>query len=721
MRGESQRFLIGAMYAPFCRTLPPPVEEWDQDLRLMKDLGFTCFHGFAEWHKIERQKGIRDFSEVDRIVDLADKHGLTLLVNVCTHNGFGFYPPRWLMSEYKGQGIVTSRGIEEIPRGLYVIPCIDDPWYQEYAEIFLRELASRYKDARSIGGWIIWGEPTLSRTGALTCYCEYTIGKFRRWLRDKYQDIDNLNSEWGSEGPADFRSWEEIWPPTGARRHEGGYAAFHDWRAFMDDNLALTIGWVNRIFKEEGASQPTIVEIMGFTNNTTASAIDPWKLGSTADIVGVSNFMEPGLSSSFVSSRAGSIAKALGKDFWVIEALGGPKVITEKVHTPTDEELLLEAAQMIGHGARCFMYWCFRPRMSDVEGGEFGLLSPSGKPLSRAIRTGNFSQKLQKYSTLLNQAFKRSSVAIFDSQDIRHLSYADNLLGKYTNYDTSLAGAYRIFTECHISVDFIAPDRIFSGALSNYKLLVLPFCYAIDEDVADAIWDFVESGGTVIADFLLGMKMTNGFCYSVAPGACLSNLFGVVRDDFQYLHHPIDIFNAAASGIFSDRLLLTLPEGTFRDCIELRDQSYPLASFDDGLTAITGNRIGLGEAIYFSFPVFAAYQFNPSETLRRSILKLVSSAKVTQMAWLPDASPQDDVALEITSLECEDEEYIFTIMNHSCHRIQTPLAIPVKASRIRDIIAEVETDFKQTCDATIIGLDLPPKGFLILNICAKTS
>ena len=58
------RFLTGAMYAPFCRTTHAPMEEWEQDIRQMAELGYTCLHGFSEWHDVEYEKGHFDFTKV---------------------------------------------------------------------------------------------------------------------------------------------------------------------------------------------------------------------------------------------------------------------------------------------------------------------------------------------------------------------------------------------------------------------------------------------------------------------------------------------------------------------------------------------------------------------------------------------------------------------------------------------------------------------------------
>ena len=95
------KFLVGSMYAPFCRTKHAPIEEWQRDMNTMAELGYTCLHGFAEWHDIEYEKGIFDFTKIDHFVECAHNAGLVAIINVATQNSVGFYSPRWLMEELR--------------------------------------------------------------------------------------------------------------------------------------------------------------------------------------------------------------------------------------------------------------------------------------------------------------------------------------------------------------------------------------------------------------------------------------------------------------------------------------------------------------------------------------------------------------------------------------------------------------------------------------------
>ena len=108
------KLLVGTMYAPFCRTKYVDTSEWEQDIRRMAEMGYTCLHGFSEWWRVEKQKGVFDFSEQDYLIELCVKYGIVPIINVATQNGVGYYMPRWMQMDHaslipaNNYGIVTD-------------------------------------------------------------------------------------------------------------------------------------------------------------------------------------------------------------------------------------------------------------------------------------------------------------------------------------------------------------------------------------------------------------------------------------------------------------------------------------------------------------------------------------------------------------------------------------------------------------------------------------
>jgi len=608
IRIDNNRILTGAMYAPFCRTLPPPMEEWDADMKKMAAAGYTVAHGFAEWHDIEYTKGQYDFTQIDHFIDCAHRNGIVPLINIATQNSVGFYSPRWLMEEYRGtgRGFVDANGNSAWP-GQYQVPCIDDPRYQAYARRFLAACAKHFGSDARVGGYVLWGEPILFRpgSGAPICYCEHTVAKFRAWLEERYGSIDALNTAWSTEGPTDYADFSQVYPPTSWSRQLGGFVSWDDWRDFMESNLAGHIKEADRIFKENGAMQPTIVEML----TAFGSDIDSWKLAECTDIIGISCFARPGRRSALFMNMSDSMAKALGKSTFVVEALGGSKRFTGRIESPTASELKTTLLQRVCYDTKGLMYWCWRPRMSDTEGNDFGMTRPDGKVLPRTIEVGALATKLNVIAPLFNESERKSEVAVYTSQKINHLMEAEGMTATYTN---AVAGAVYMLNDLHVNSDFICEKEILKGALSKYKVLVLPCTYILSEECAAEIARFVEGGGHVIADYVLAEKKPGGLCYYSLPGAGLDRVFGIERENIRVIEHP-SLLRENPIGIAVGGLMEIITPTT----------AEVLAEYEPGEAILTCNRYGQGSAVYAAGMLFGSYAAAPDNGKRKTVSGLL--------------------------------------------------------------------------------------------------
>jgi len=608
IRIDNERILTGAMYAPFCRTTPPPMEEWDADMAKMAAAGYTVAHGFAEWHDIEYTKGQFDFTQVDHFIDCAHRNGILPLINIATQNSVGFYSPRWLMEEYRGtgRGFVDANGNSVWP-GQYQVPCIDDPGYQAYAKRFLAACAKHFGGDARVGGYVLWGEPTLFRpgSGAPICYCEHTIAKFRLWLKERYGNIEALNAAWSTEGPADYIDFSQVYPPTGWSRQLGGFVSWDDWRDFMESNLAGHIKEADRIFKENGAMQPTIVEMLTGINNN----IDSWKLAECTDIIGISCFDRPGRRAALYMSMSDSMAKALGKSTFVVEANGGSKKFTGKT-SHTASELKSTLLQRVCYDTKGLMYWCWRPRMSDTEGNDFGMVRPDGKVLPRTLEVGQLAAKLIELSPLFNESERKSEVAVYTSQKINHLMDAEGMTVPYTN---AVVGAVYMLNDLHVNSDFICEKEILKGSLAKYKVLILPCTYVLSEACAAEIARFVERGGRVIADYILAEKRPGGICYFSLPGGGLDRVFGIERDDIRAVEHPSLVRENVVGIALGDVMELITPT-----------TAEVLAEYEPGEAILTCNRYGEGSAVYAAGMLFGSYAAKPDHIKRQTVGKLLT-------------------------------------------------------------------------------------------------
>ena len=177
MRGHSTSFRFGTSYCPYAKSGDVDMRFWDRDFRTMKELGFNSMRCFVAWDRIETEEGRHDFAKVDRIFELADTHGIDVILNVggvfaCYG---GIYPPRWLIRDYKCQEVVEDPRRQEQPFGPYRQICLDDETYRAKAEAFTVRMIKRYAPQKRLFGWNVWNEAFLKPQ----CFCPTTLARFR--------------------------------------------------------------------------------------------------------------------------------------------------------------------------------------------------------------------------------------------------------------------------------------------------------------------------------------------------------------------------------------------------------------------------------------------------------------------------------------------------------------------------------------------------------------
>lgn len=649
-------FLGGTMYAPFARTLSVDISQWDKDFENMQRMGFTCVHGFAEWHDIEYNKGVFDFSAIDHMVACANRHGIVSIINIATQNNVAVYSPRWLMNECAGSETIDAKGGKN-PEGLYMVPCLDDPLYIQYAHRYLNEVAKHFANMPGVGGYVLWGEPALFRAGSNSsiCFCKHTVDRFRKWLKEKYKTIDALNNAWSTEGPADFENFSEVKPPRGSGRQMGGYASWADWRNFTADNMCSHIKDADTIMKRNGATQPTIVE-MDYNFGREWSC-NQWKVAACADIVGVSTFQRPGRSVSNVMWAADSMAKMQNKSMFVVECPGGSTIMSSTPTVPHYEEIQSTMIQRAANGAAGAMYWCYRPRMSDLEGGDFGLVMKSGRPTYRAVAGGEITHLLSQQSALLGKLTRKSDVAIYVSSEINNLTSADSILQEYR---ADLRGAHLVMEDLHINADYINDG--FITHIHKYKVLILPFAYILNETVTAEIDRFVQNGGVVIGDYIVGFKRPNGVCYYDLLECGLANTFGIAELD------PI----LARSEVPFPEYGITYRS---RICEPYLTTAQPLEVYE-GIPVLTKNTYGQGAGYYFASPVFGAYTNTFDKRIRNTIQQILKQCNVTDEISLEISDGMDKSNCITSQMSGENGERMYTVLNETDTAVEDVVMLP---------------------------------------------
>ena len=183
----AQMMTIGVYYYPEAW----PQEQWERDLRNIKQFGFEFIHvGEFAWAFMEPEEGKFDFAWLDRVVELAGKNGLKVIL--CTPTPT---PPVWLVKKHPEVLVVDDYG-RRMEHGTRQHATWSSELYLTYAEKIIDQLARRYGNNKHVWGWQLDNE--LSHYGKQYDYSEASQQRFRQWLQLKYSAIENLNRDWGT-------------------------------------------------------------------------------------------------------------------------------------------------------------------------------------------------------------------------------------------------------------------------------------------------------------------------------------------------------------------------------------------------------------------------------------------------------------------------------------------------------------------------------------------
>lgn len=649
---DDRVFLFGASCAPYAKGLDWPMEEWDRDLATMRGLNFNTVRIFAAWERIEAVEGEFDFSRQDILFDLAEKHGIRVILNFGGMFGglCGMYPPAYILNSQECQNVMSSPDAPTRTNASLREICPDDPVYRAKAFRFMEKAVQRYAKRENLLAWMVWNEPRSP-----FCYCPHTQAKFRVWLRRKYGALDKLNEIWSTEYPVRHKAWEEIKAPANAC----GLPIWFDWVRFnqfrLYDAMAEITALVRRTDPEGRPTTSNLVYHMAALEgslSTPAYGLDVGRTGQSMTIMGVSCYtvehlhdLGPGYLTAYKLSRLRSASQDEQRRMLVLETGTGPnkRMITEG-------QRIMSFWHLIAHNAKSIILWNYRSRVGDAQVALFHLMKWDGTVSRRAAYMGEFAGMLQAHAKLLNNVYPERQAAILALEDQQIQTEAicgDYYPCTYAEAHDSRVGAYKLLWDLQIPADFIAENNL--DELPLYKLLLVPMAENLSPDLAGRIRRFVAEGGTVIAESPFGLRDADGRLQYRAPGFGLEEVFGCHTSDREGRETAPPIL---------------CPDGKAEVCFFWSEYDLaggePVARYENGGAAAVRNRHGRGVAFLVGTEVFRQYVRNPQEAMSRMLREHVMASGAEPTA---EVSGQAD-NIEVARL-CGPGGTLGLIINHN--------------------------------------------------------
>jgi beta-galactosidase len=562
-----------------------PETRWATDAQHMAEAGFNIVR-LAEfaWAKLEPQEGRYDFAWLDRAISTLSARGLRVVLGTPTAS-----PPAWLMQTHPDLFRVTEHNTP-LTYGNRREYCPTNPVYRGYAQKIVTRLTAHYADHPAVIGWQIDNE------FGDRCYCAACAAAFQGWLAHKYGTLDELNARWGTVfWSHTYSDWSQIPLPlrTGNAPNPSLALDFYRFASrqyvdFQQQQIEIVRATCPRHFITHN--------LMGFFYDQ----LDYFDLTRNIDFVSWDNYPrnqwnmhEASLPATKPALSADTMRGLKKKNFWVMEQQAGPSGWEYVGSVPRPGDIRLWAYQAIAHGADGLVFFRWRTARYGTEQYWHGLLDHDGTLSRRYREAKQIGAELRQIGDYLYGSEVRSPVAMVLSYDARFAFQIqpNNPQLRYAEYFHQL---YQAFAATGVSIDIVAP----LDDLSAYRCVVAPLLHIVTPAMAENLRTYAEQGGTLVLGLRAGVKdEVNAVVDARLPGL-LSELCGVVVDEYDSFIAP----DAQANAIqFDADPAPAFPVQIWCDVLT-PTTAQPLAHYGHGhyagRPAITVNQVGDGRVLY---------------------------------------------------------------------------------------------------------------------------
>ena len=534
-----------------------------------------------------------------------------------------------------------------------VVVCLESPRTRDAIAEYIRRDSRKWKDDPSVRVNVMGGELSY------ICYCKYTLDMFRAFLQDKYREISDLNSVWGTS----LASFGEIDTMPNAGQAGENRARWYDWQVFNCYRFVEHAKWAKGIIRAVAPDMPVSVGSVSYSLRADfgRSGADEENLIRQVDDV-VSNEAGP---STITTDLLRSLCE------------GAKPIVDFEYHG--------DVAGILPHflhgDAGLAMWW-----WPDAPDPEFPQFNETALPYSWNIPLPDVAEALKIALDVRRigeqvAAFAESpaEIAILYSRASMLQVPPEFASATDTPYTLELKRAYSAALGLDAPVRFISSLQVEEGKLSDVKLLIVPAAaYAFDAE-AEAIMKFVQSGGSavVIPDSLmfdeyarprprlaaLGVSVAGAQEPSYTVGAAKRNAFlqGLERETSAAAHGVFMAFGK--TGVLPEGAVLE-GAGVFQS-LSLSGDARATAMTADGAPALVEIPRGKGMVYYLAVPLVP-------ESLNTLLDAVAERAGVTRAVRFALSSGGRDWRIEARAVEAASA-MLFYVTN----RLDKPATVSV--------------------------------------------
>ena len=590
---KTEKLYFGAAY--YSEYLP--YDRVEKDMEMMEKAGMNVIRiAESTWSTLEPQEGVYDFTHIDRMLNAAACHHISVIVGTPT-----YAVPTWLVKKYPDILAITQNGRERY--GHRQNMDITNPDYLSHAERVIRVLMEHVKDVPHVIGYQLDNETKSYGTAG-----PRVQAMFVDYLKENFPDINDFNHEFGLDYWSNrVNDWDDF-PDVRGTINQSLAAEFCKFQRSL---VTKFLSWQADIVREYKRDDQFITQNFDFDWTTHSigyqSQVDQYDASRCMTVAGADIYHPSNeeLTGAEITV-CGNISRSLKKDNYLIletEAQG----LTPWL--PYPGQLRLQAYSHIANGSNSVMYWHWHSIHNAIESYWKGVLShdfSENETYREAVVIGNEWNKIGFH---LKNLKKENKIAIMlDNASLTGFTQFPLEKAGANGYNTVMRWFSDALYRLNIEYDMISSrEQDFSG----YECLIVPALYSAPESLLLALDSYVRNGGHLITTFRSGFSDEYLKIYPDMQPHILHECLGLHYDQFTHPHH-VDIVPvqsdvmAAAQEPFShpddSAFSLTSSACEWMELITC-DTAVPVLKYShpayERYAAAAKNQYGNGSTLYF--------------------------------------------------------------------------------------------------------------------------
>ena len=531
---------VGTQYY---RAPTPTPDEWGQDLEKIAASGLDGIQLRLQWRWVEPKRDVFRFDDHDRLIRLAEKHGLKVIVKFIVETA-----PDYVYRDLDGTRLdFLGAPIPPRANGAFYVggisPDFNNPQVIERARHFVNTCVLRYRNEAQVQAWHLWNEPrsrpAMDHAGA------YGIALFQESLRKRFGTIEAFNAFFG-------KCYEDF---AGVRPdpHPGNHTLWFLWRRFCAERVTAHLFEMRDAARSADTSRPCLIHSgcnsviqMPLTDMTddvrNAQAAERygtslvfWRREPMREYV---SYALPGAADGFwiFSLQCDWMRCATAPHrFWVNEIYPNPYQGPQEDFVP--EDIRRQMYEVVSRGGDGILFWQYREERLDNEIGCAGFANINGDTDERWTAATATAREFKRLAPFLeNYRPAPAVVAIHHDPETDLLSQiADPDNGGLPPgcnhlYKENLKALYTALWQRGVRTDFTRAGL--PADPTRNRVWIAPDVRFITPALAKAFISFVTGGGILIAGPGFGERDENLWVRPTVPTPALRDLFGAQLKGF---------------------------------------------------------------------------------------------------------------------------------------------------------------------------------------------